>query len=476
VLGGSFTVDDIVELTNAGTAEEVRTQLEQMLAIGVLREDAGRFRFSSTLLADAAYESMLHSDRRTLHAGIADALQRSKGRQPIERVAAHFEASGQLVDAAVAWRRASGQAIRRHAHREGLHHARRALEIVESLQPSDDPAVAETSSRALYLLAIALQATSHGSQELSDVIVRARAAGGPPPERSLVLDFIDISNRHALGDFVGATSVAESAVATTDASGNEMASAFARGYLGAALVWRGVLDAGSAALEQAAAYWDDSDGPPALGARPVGGLWAQLAIVHALRGNDVEAARCVDRAHAVITGDDHDGRCLVDTTSAIIDQLCDRSATVREHLEPVWLLAADIGSEFWLGWAQVLLGWAIAADDGPAGRAMMAEAVDNVTAVQGLPYFGLLLGSRLGAAGEHDEAIRRLTDAIDLAQNTGELLWQPLLLLERARWRDAAGRPGSAADAAEALERARAMGATRVVERCMAWSPAVSSR
>jgi tetratricopeptide (TPR) repeat protein len=475
VLGGSFTVDDLVELTDAGTVIEVTAQLDEMVGKGVLRELSGRFRFVSTLLADAAYESMLQSDRRALHAHIADAILQSPSRHALERLAVHLEASGRHLEAAIAWRRAASVAIRRNCNREGLHHARRAIELTDALQPSDDPRVAETSAKALHLLAIGLQATSHGSQELAHVINRARAEAGTESGRALVLDLIDVANRQALGDLAGATAVAEATLARADEDGNEMSAAFARQFLGASLVWRGILDAGSAALEQAAAYWDSAASPDPVGARPVGGLWTLLALVHTLRGNDSEARRCVERGRAVIAADDGDGRCLVAATSAVIDQLCERPATVREKLEPVWLLATDIGSEFWLGWAQTLLGWAIAGDDGPAGRAMMIEAVDGVATVQGLPYFGYLLGARLGEAGELAEAIARLTAGIDLAAMTGELLWQPLLLLERARWRDAAGDRDASADAVEALGRARMMGATRLISRCEAWSPTVRS-
>jgi DNA-binding SARP family transcriptional activator len=475
VLGGSFTIDDLVELTDAGTAADVAVQLAEMVGTGVLREADGRFRFASTLLADAAYESVLLSERRTLHASIADAILETPSRQPLERLAVHLEASGRHVEAAIAWRRAASLAIRRSRNREALHHARRAIELTDAMQPSDDPRVGETSAKSLHLLAIGLQATSHGSQELGHVISRARAEAAPSGS-SLVLDLIDVANRQALGDFLGATDVAKATVTRADDDGNEMSAAFARQFLGASLVWRGLLDPGSAALEQAAAYWDSAASPDPVGARPVGGLWTLLALVHTMRGNDAEARRCVERGRAVIADDDGDGRCLVAATSAVIDQLCGRPATVREHLEPVWLLATDIGSEFWLGWAQTLLGWAIAADDGPAGRAMMVEAVDGVTSVQGLPYFGFLLGSRLGEAGELDEAISRLTSAIGLAETTGELLWQPLLLLERARWRDATGDHLASADAAEALHRARVMGATRIVTTCEAWSPRVPSR
>jgi DNA-binding SARP family transcriptional activator/tetratricopeptide (TPR) repeat protein len=471
VLGGSFTVDDLVELTDAGSTSDVTQHLAAMVDRGVLREADGRYRFASALLADAAYESMLQTERRALHARIADAITASARRQPLERLAFHLESSGRLAEAAVAWRRAASVAIRQHANREAMHHARRAIRLVDELPPSDDPLVHETLVKALILLAIGVQATNHGSQELADVITRARAKGGTPSGTSLVLDLMDISNRQALGDLLGATEVAEATVRRADEDGNEMSAAFARQFLGATLVWRGELDAGSAALEQAAAFWDGITEPGPLNARAVGGLWALLALVHTLRGNDAEAERCVARARSVIAEDDGDGRCLVAATSAVIDQLCDRPATVREHLEPVWALATDIGSEFWLGWAQTLLGWAIAADDGPAGRAMMVEALESHSTVQGLPYFGYLLGARLGEAGELDEAIARLTAAIDLARTTGELLWQPLLLLERARWRDAAGDVEAPADAAEAAERAKRMGASRLVARCEAWLP-----
>jgi hypothetical protein len=107
---------------------------------------------------------------------------------------------------------------------------------------------------------------------------------------------------------------------------------------------------------------------------------------------------------------------------------------------------------------------------------MMLEAREGVTTVQALPYFGYLLGSRLGEAGELDEAISRLTDGIELARTTGELLWQPLLLFERARWRDAAGDARAVDDAAEAIERAGAMGAARIIQRGEAWSPKVAAR
>ena len=78
--------------------------------------------------------------------------------------------------------------------------------------------------------------------------------------------------------------------------------------------------------------------------------------------------RLLDRAGAVVPADDGYTRCLVAATAAMADQLADRPATVvRDAVEPVWSLAMDLGSDFWFSWAQALLGWAIAADDGAPG-------------------------------------------------------------------------------------------------------------
>jgi hypothetical protein len=181
-------------------------------------------------------------------------------------------------------------------------------------------------------------------------------------------------------------------------------------------------------------------------------------------------ANYVDRARATIPADDGDGRCLVAATAALIDQLGGRTAEVRRGIDPVWALAMDLGSEFWLRWAQALLGWALADEDGPSGRAMIAEVVDSQPVPQATPYFSYLLGSRLGESGLLDDADRRLAAGIAVAEATGEALWLPLLELERARWRSAAGDHAVAIEwALSATDRARRMGITLVAERSSDW-------
>jgi hypothetical protein len=252
-----------------------------------------------------------------------------------------------------------------------------------------------------------------------------------------------------------------------------MSAAFAHQFLGATLVWTGDLADGGQQLEIAAAYWNSDAASDAgrLGARPLGALWAMLGLVACFEGQQAATVgNYVERATATIPDDDGDGRCLVAASAAVIDQLGERSAAVRTGIDPVWALAMDIGSEFWLRWAQALLGWALAEQDGPSGRAMIAEVVDSQPVPQAKPYFAYLLGSRLGEAGLLDDADGRLDDGIAVATETGEALWLPLLELERARWRRAAGDTTGATELARsAADRARRMGITLVVDRSREW-------
>lgn len=481
VLGGSFSTADVRLVADPGVGDAaLHEQLAAMVTGGILRE-AGedRFRFTHALVADIAYESLLTAERAAIHALVADELA-SRGRASEPAVLAyHLEASGRYRDAAEAWRRASSVAIHRSRNVDAQHHARRSLRIIDEhlddgrSDGHDEAELTVLRRRALLNLAFGLQATQHGSTGLAEVITQTRTDGGLPVGSAVTLDMIEVSNRQALGDFAGAAEIARSTVEVFGASVDGMSTAFAHQFLGATLVWTGELGEGSEQLQVAADYWNSDAAADAgrLGARPLGALWALLGLVGCFRAQpDDDVARDIARATAVIPDDDGDGRCLVAATTAVIDQLGGRATAVRHGIDPVWALAMDLGSEFWMRWAQSLLGWAMAAEDGPAGRAMIAEVIDTQPIPQTLPYFAYLLGSRLGEADLLDEAQQRLSQGVDVAEATGERLWLPLLQLEQARCLSAAGdEAGAVAKAAEAVATAEPMGNALVGMRAAAW-------
>lgn len=476
VLGGSFSTADVRLVADPGLGDAaLDEQIGAMVAGGILRS-AGedQFGFTHALVAEIAHESLLTTERTALHALVADDLA-ARGRSSEPAVLAHhLEASGRYREAAEAWRRASSVAIHRSRNVDAQHHARRSLRIIaDHLGNGHTPTdVVELRRRALLNLAFGLQATQHGSTGLADVITQARTDGGLPVGSAVTLDMIDISNRQALGDFAGAAGIARRTVDAFDQAGDAMSAAFAHQFLGATLVWTGELGEGGDQLRIAADYWnsDSADDAGRLGARPLGALWALTGLVACFRAEPGDVvARHLARATAIIPDDDGDGRCLVAATTAVIDQLAGRTSAVRRGVDPVWALSMDLGSEFWMRWAQALLGWAMAADDGPAGRAMIVEVLDDQPIPQTQPYFAYLLGARLAEAGLLDEARARLAHGVAVAEATGERLWLPLLQLEQAGCLRAAGdESGARAAAALAVATAAPMGNELARERATA--------
>jgi DNA-binding SARP family transcriptional activator len=471
VLGESFSLDDIalVDPEGAADGEHLATAIEAGL---ITDSGDGRFRFTHALVADAAYDSLLHSERAALHDQIATGMPAQLSRSEPERLAYHLEAAGRTFEAAVEWRRASANAIRRARHREAYQHARRAVQLLDRVGPDSVPQGDATRIRAPMNLAIGLQATRPGSEELLAVVTEARASGADRHDlgRRILLDMIDISSRQALGDLAGATTVAGDAVVAAEAADDELWRAFARQFLGATLVWRGDLQAGVERLEQASGYWERADEPGMLSGRPVGALWAALGLAAYFADRPADAERYGLRARDAIPAEDDYGRCLVALTAAVVDQLADRPDIVRCEVEPVWSLAMDQASDFWLTWAQVMLGWSIAADGEATGLSMMAEAIDGATTRQTMPYFDYLLGSRSCQLGQEAAGLARLEQGLELAAATGEELWTPLLHLERARWLEHMAQRDAATEAADrASERADAMGAAMVSRRVAEW-------
>jgi class 3 adenylate cyclase/predicted ATPase/tRNA A-37 threonylcarbamoyl transferase component Bud32 len=96
---------------------------------------ASRFRFRHALLQDAAYSSLLRSDRQKLHRQIARVLERSpeSAESPPEMVAHHFTEAGQPEEAVIWWQRAGERASGASAWREALGHFERAVTALLAL-------------------------------------------------------------------------------------------------------------------------------------------------------------------------------------------------------------------------------------------------------------------------------------------------------------------------------------------------------
>lgn len=145
VLGREFNYP-LLETIYPGDKDSLQTELTQLVASGLVFQNGHSrdaiFTFKHALVQDAAYDSLLKSERQAYHLATASALRDRFHEIYVAQpglVAQHFTASGDYAGAVPEWLRAGQQADARSANKEAGIHYLKGIELIETL-PSDAPA------------------------------------------------------------------------------------------------------------------------------------------------------------------------------------------------------------------------------------------------------------------------------------------------------------------------------------------------
>jgi len=102
---------------------------------------AASYTFKHALIQDAAYESLLKSTRRSLHARVAEALEALSPNivetQP-ELLAHHYTEAGSILRALDNWQRAGQRALERSANMDAIAHAERGLGLLDAVEDEQE--------------------------------------------------------------------------------------------------------------------------------------------------------------------------------------------------------------------------------------------------------------------------------------------------------------------------------------------------
>jgi class 3 adenylate cyclase/tetratricopeptide (TPR) repeat protein len=186
---GREFASDALSAVSGLTDVEVETALRELSDAGLIYRRSStaspRFAFKHALVQDAAYDSLLKTDRQSLHRRIAEHLggQQSESDVITLEVLAHHYTEARLPAKAVQyWYQAGKRSLAQSANAEAIATLTRGLSVVQQIE---DPV---ERSRAELTLAIlmgnALMAVKgYGSPEVGEVFDRARALcetqGGP---------------------------------------------------------------------------------------------------------------------------------------------------------------------------------------------------------------------------------------------------------------------------------------------------------
>ena len=141
-LGREFSYEMLAAVSRHSEAE-LNDALGQLTEAGLLfrrgTPPRADFAFKHALVQDAAYSTLLRTQRQELHSRIGRTLEMRFSEiadtQP-ELLAHHFTEAG-VIDAAIEyWRRAGASSVGRSAHVEAAGHIGRALDLLQVLPPS----------------------------------------------------------------------------------------------------------------------------------------------------------------------------------------------------------------------------------------------------------------------------------------------------------------------------------------------------
>lgn len=478
VFGRELPMDVLRELVPSDRT--LHAAVSELGAAGLLTvaaaDDASRsevLRFRHQLVLEHAYDTIMRAERVRLHARVARVLAGRADAEPAVR-AHHEERAGQPTTAAHCWAIAARRAASRSADAEAATYFRRALALVPEF-PDPEAAAAFEVEVLLAFLPTLMRSDGYVSAATASVnrVVELTAARAQPEQAfgALFLRWLDQLGR---GSIDVAHNLGLELRGLAEQIGTEIAALLIDRMTGSTHMFRGELEAASAALERFARLH-----APERHAAALAGYGAT---------DNFTTVQCCRICVAVLRDDIETARRLQDATAAEAEalgrfhNLCHVLAyggALGSAMEQDWegmmryvtrLDAVSTAHElpFWRATVNFFRGIDAARSGEPArGRALFDIGAEWFTANGAgflLPTFGVLLCSAAGIGSNDPAELRRLDAGLD-----GGERWVRAELL-RLQAGEALRRGGSEEAARllrDSVELARAQGARLLVARAL---------
>ena len=479
VIGREFRMDLLTEGSGIGE-DEAASALDELLERRLVREQSdGSYDFSHANIREVAYAGLSSARRRLLHQRIARALIASAAGSTgsAAAIARHLEQGGLLEEAVPYYERAAEVANRIYAYEEAISHLNQALVLLGTL-----PESAERDRRELALQ-IALgpplqESRGWAAPEMGEIAARAWTLVervGTQPERLRVMwELVRFRVVRGTG-LHEALETAEGALHLALAQKDPSLLAPAYHEVGEIRCQMGEFTRARECLEQAADLYDRRD--HATHTRLLGadyGVLSPSCASHALWHlgySDQALARsrqALGRAEELA---DPFSRAIALAYDAMLQQFCGTRDAVEEQAAAAIAVSTEYGFPYYLAWGTILHGWAVA-ERGPVERGI-AQMREGLAATRAAgceyrrSYYLSLLAQVCGRAGQIDEGLDLLQEALTSAEASGEHWKDAELYRLRGELLAASGAPTGEVRRMlqEAVDVASRQGATALVVR-----------
>ncbi|MDT8344868.1 MAG: AAA family ATPase, partial [Thermohalobaculum sp.] len=391
-IGRSFTHRAIAAVT--GLPEDIlRSTLDQLVDADLLHRrgmppDAS-YTFKHALVQDIAYESMLKSHRRALHARIADVLEQVfpdlVDSRP-EMVARHCSLAGQSARALAFWEQAAGRAIARSANSEAIAHLTAALRENEAdLDPDSRTA---TEIRLRETLCVPLEARGWGSSDITDNLNRLHdLVAGHGDEAKLFTILHGLCGEYLIGGRADlAQDFALKMLALTERTHDPAFGVLGRHGLAMSCFMLGQLPEAIAQFDAALALRPAVEGT-ALRKYYVAEprivdlamkAWALALMCDTGAAAPADAAAAAAEAQAAVEAETHDFTAAYGlSVLASVHQTLNDAATALDLASRARQISRRNGFTYWEAWSQIVFGWAMAmTGDSALGLARLEKGLE----------------------------------------------------------------------------------------------------
>jgi transcriptional regulator with AAA-type ATPase domain/predicted ATPase len=394
------------------------------------------YQFKHVLTQEAAYTSLTAERRRMLHERTAQALEAlytDRLEEHYGALAYHYRASGNTAKAVTYLQQAGQQALQRAAYVEAIAYLGEGLEMLATL-PETSARLQDELTLRLALGTALIATKGWAAPEVVAAYTRARELCqqlGETPQLLPVLwglaTFYFVRAEHQTVQELGAHLLRLTQHRRDPAL--RIAAHFVQSnplfFLGEFLLAREHLEQGircyapSQHRDHTRLFSVDL-GVFCLSWGPLA-LWQLGAPDQALRRSHAALELAQELAHPF-------SLAVALAYAAMFHQFRREAQATRERAEAAIALCRTHGFTYYLAWATILRGWAVAAQGQPeVGLAQMVQGLDALRATGGevrLPYYLALLAEVSGHAGQIEAGRRLLAEALAHVHTKAEHWWE----------------------------------------------------
>jgi predicted ATPase len=427
--------------------DELQTALGQLVASELVfqrgRPPDAVYSFKHALVQDAAHRSLLRKDRQRLHAQTAETLEAHSPEitesQP-ELLAQHYAEAG-LVERAVAfWGKAGHRFVARSAMAEAAAQFQKGLDQLALLPDSPERRQKELEfSSALGAVLNVVKGSA--APETGEAYARANELwerlGSP-------LEFVEIpcgqSRYHAhRGELGRAQSVAENLLHLSRRRNDSAGLVIGHYSCGRNLMWGGSFASSRSHLETVLALYDPNSHHSLVrqtGIHPQLAAQAALGVVLFCLGFPDQALARSNKAIAEARRLPHQPTLAMSLSMDALRSIIGDDTDLEQRVDGLVAIATDQGFPFYRATGAIYRGWIKAKNDVTEGLSLLragSSAYCATGATVWMPLYFALLAGAYETAGQIEEALAQLDQALQLVERTEERWFAAELDRQRGR-------------------------------------------